>query len=167
MFCFRLFTSIFSLSWGQTDCGCSSLSNAIAWKCVQASGGILIVNVRPRNSSAFISLSPPNISALHMHTDCSEASGWRCKCRLSSTSQLCIPLLFCTLRQWDAQESLEPTNMCYSTKQTLSISVCTKMYLQWYDFLSQYILGNGYVHTTGQTAPLFTAVAQIFQLSFE
>lgn len=40
-----------------------------------------------------ISLSPTNISALHMHADCSEASDSRCKCQHPLTSQLCIPLL--------------------------------------------------------------------------
>lgn len=44
------------------------------------------------------------------------------------------PALICTLRQCDAQVSPIPTNMCYSPKQTLSISVCTKINLQWCNF---------------------------------
>lgn len=45
---------------------------------------------RPRAYSASSSLA--NISVVHMHADCSEASDWSCKCQLRSASQLRIPL---------------------------------------------------------------------------
>lgn len=77
------------------NCGCSSLSDVIVQKCVQALLGNADCKCSPEELFCLlISLSPTNISVLHMHTDCSEASDWRCKCQLSSTSQLCIPLLF-------------------------------------------------------------------------
>lgn len=44
---------------------------------------------RPGAYSASSSLA--NISVVHMHADCSEASDWSCKCQLRSASQPRIP----------------------------------------------------------------------------
>lgn len=117
---------------GQTDYGCPSPSNVMVQKCVRASWVMPIVNAGPGAYPAPSSLT--NISALHMHAACSEA--------IWLDVQMSAPLivtslhlaLICTSRQWDAQVSPIPTSMCYSPKQTLSISVCTKMNSQWFNF---------------------------------
>lgn len=117
------FHLLLHLSGSQTDCGCSSPSNVIVSKCARASRVTLIVSARPRAHSSSSSLT--NISVHRMHADCSKASDWRGKRQISSTSQLCILLLFSTLRQRKNRVGQVPTSMCYSSKQTLSISVCT------------------------------------------
>lgn len=45
-----------------------------------------------RQGAYSASSSLANISVVHMHADCSEASDWSCKCQLRSASQLRIPL---------------------------------------------------------------------------
>lgn len=79
-----------------------------------------------------ISLFLTNSSVLHMHTDCSGALDWRCKCQLSSTSSVSHFYLY--FEAIVAQVIPIPTNMCYSSKQALSISLYTKINLQWYHF---------------------------------
>lgn len=88
---------------------------------------------RPGAYSASSSLV--NISVVHMHADCSEASDWSCKCQLRSASQLRIPLslvlsgnempkraqyqLACVIPSPQPQPPPAPD-------QTWSNSVCTK-----------------------------------------
>lgn len=114
-----VFLSFLTKCGGQTDCGCSSMSNARELeKCVCVSWAMLIVNARLRSGGAILCLL---ISDKHF---CARHARWllrgiRLEVQMSASLNITAlhPAHIYTWRRRDAHASPVPNTMCYLLRQ--------------------------------------------------